>query len=201
MSGCTLLLIRHGETDWNREGRYQGHADPPLNPAGSEQALQAARAAAGLELRAVYSSDLKRALQTAEPVAALHRLPVITDARLRELNFGDWDSRLVQDVIDENPAAWNAWFTDPLRIAPPGGETAVALWQRFWGGALAEIRRRHTGGYVAVITHGGPLRLLLTWAVTGRLHPPGQQMVPNGGWLLLGPGNQVHPSSGENPQR
>lgn len=193
MNGCTLLLIRHGETDWNREGRYQGHADPPLNPVGLEQASQAARATAGLELQAVYSSDLKRALQTAGPIAELRHLSITADARLRELNFGDWDGRLVQDVIDENPAAWNAWFADPLRIAPPGGETAAALWQRFWGGALAEIRRRHTGGNVAVITHGGPLRLLLTWAVTGGLHPPGQQRVPNGGWLLLSPENQVHP--------
>lgn len=200
MSGCNLLLIRHGETEWNREGRYQGHADPPLSPSGSEQARRVARACAGLELQAVCSSDLRRALQTAAPVAAAHRLPITADPRLRELNFGDWDGRLAQDVIDGNPAAWNAWYADPVQIAPPGGETAEALWQRFYGGALAEIRRRFPRGTVAVITHGGPLRLLLTWVRTGRLHPSGPQSVDNGGWLLLTPGNQIQAGPDQNSE-
>lgn len=183
---CTLLLIRHGATAWNRAGRYQGHADPPLGRAGRAQARRVAGGLAGLHLDAVYSSDLRRALETAAPLAYARGLPVQPDPRLRELDFGAWDGRRVEEVMAAEPAVWAAWYADPMALAPPGGETVPALWSRVRR-ALREIGRRHAGGTVAVVTHGGPLRLILAWLVSGRLHPPPAAGVPNGGWLLLTP--------------
>lgn len=183
---CTLLLIRHGATAWNREGRYQGHADPPLDRTGRAQARRLARALGGLRVDAIYSSDLRRAVETAAPLAGALALPVQTDARLRELHFGAWDGRRVEEVIAGDPAAWEAWWSDPVALAPPGGENVPALWARL-ARALAEIGGRHPGGTVAVVTHGGPLRLVMARLATGRLHPPPAAGVPNGGWLLVTP--------------
>lgn len=183
MTGA-LLLVRHGETDWNREGRYQGHADPPLNAAGRAQARRLAGALAGLELAAIYSSDRQRALATAAPLAAGRGLPVEPDPRWRELDFGAWEGQRAADLMAADPAAWQAWHADPLRVAPPGGETVPRLWRRVRA-ALGAIAARHRGGTVAVVTHGGPLRLLLARLATGALHPPLPLAIPPGGWLLV----------------
>ena len=83
-----ILLVRHGETEWNRESRFQGHADPPLNELGREQAAELATALAGEELAAVYSSPLKRALETAQAVAEPHGLSAIPVESLREVDVG-----------------------------------------------------------------------------------------------------------------
>src|SRR5512146_906329 len=86
----TLLIARHGETDWNREGRWQGWADPPLNDTGRAQARKLAEELSTTAFDAVYSSDLRRAFQTAEILAAPHGIPVVTDAGLREIDVGSW---------------------------------------------------------------------------------------------------------------
>ncbi len=85
-----LLLARHGETDWNRERRWQGHADPPLNELGRAQARRLAEALAGEQLEAIYASDLRRAHETAEIVGARLGLPVTSDPDLREIDVGSW---------------------------------------------------------------------------------------------------------------
>lgn len=182
-----LLLIRHGHTAWNGQGRYQGHLDTPLDSEGLAQAEALVIAFRQLRLAAVYSSDLSRAVATAQPLARAHGLPVVTDPRLRELDFGQWDGRLAEEVIAADPPGWQAWWEDPLTLAPPGGETLVALWERVRA-CLDELAAHHVAdqGTVAVVTHGGPLRVLLALQATGRLHPPPNHAgVPNGGWLLV----------------
>lgn len=188
---CTLLLIRHGETAWNREGRYQGHTDPPLSPVGQGQARRLARLCACFRIHTVFSSDLRRAMDTTVPLAAAHALPVRTDPRLRELDFGVWDGQRAEDVIASDPAIWEAWFADPITLSPPGGETAEVLWDRFHA-ALGQIVEEHHGKTVAVVTHGGPLRLLLAWLAYGRIHHAPALTIPNGGWLLLTPDLVAH---------
>src|SRR5213076_218915 len=96
----TLLLARHGETDWNREGRWQGWADPPLNAAGRAQAHELAEQLRSVPFDAVYSSDLRRAHETAEIVAAPHAVPVVADLGLREIDVGSW-SGLTRSAIEE----------------------------------------------------------------------------------------------------
>jgi broad specificity phosphatase PhoE len=148
----TLLLARHGETDWNRARRWQGHADPPLNDFGREQAR--ALAAAVTDVDAIYASDLVRARQTAEIVAAEHGVPVLVEPRLREVDVGEW-SGLTNDEIAERFPGVTEWAN---------GETGEAMGERVVA-ALLEIAAAHPGGRVLVVTHGGPLGAV--WVASG----------------------------------
>src|SRR5579884_38675 len=144
----TLLLARHGETDWNRERRWQGWADPPLNDAGRAQARALAEQLRHMSFDAVYSSDLRRAHETAEIVAAPHRVPVFVDARLREIDVGSW-SGLTRAEIE-------ARFPGGVR---PDGETREQHAKRVLA-AVEDIARSNLGRRILVVTHGGTLRAL-----------------------------------------
>jgi broad specificity phosphatase PhoE len=144
-----LLLVRHGETDWNAELRVQGHADPSLNERGREQARALAASLADETIDAVYSSDLARARETAEIVAEALGLGVHLDAGLREFDTGNWTG-LTRDEI-------RARFPDQERH---DGETRGQLVARV-GSALGRICQRHPGQRVLVVTHGGALRWTL----------------------------------------
>ena len=100
-----ILLARHGETDWNRNGRVQGHTDIPLNATGIAQAQALAERLAGEPLAAVFASDLERARVTAAAVAARHELPVSIDPDLREKNFGSWEGLTDGEIAERFPAA------------------------------------------------------------------------------------------------
>ena len=136
-----LIVVRHGETDWNRDGRYQGHADPPLNETGRGQAERLAEQLAGEPIEAVYSSDLRRASDTAEIVGARIGLPVKREPGLREIDVGSWQG-LTKAQIDVRP--WD-------------GETYEHHSERVTH-ALREIAARHPDGRVLVVSHGGSLR-------------------------------------------
>jgi broad specificity phosphatase PhoE len=103
-----LLLVRHGETDWNTTGRFQGQADPPLNANGRAQAASLAAQLAQTRIGAIYSSDLQRARDTAEIVARKLGMTVRVDRRLREINQGEWDGMLTTDIIARYPVEWAA---------------------------------------------------------------------------------------------
>jgi broad specificity phosphatase PhoE len=137
----TLLITRHGETEWNREERYQGHADPPLNETGRTQAEELATKLDGQPIHAVYSSDLRRAAETAEIVGALLGLPVEHEPGLREIDVGSWQG-LTKAQIDGHP--WD-------------GETYEHHSKRVLE-ALRGIAARHPQGRLLVVTHGGSLR-------------------------------------------
>ncbi len=149
----TLLLARHGETDWNRERRWQGHADPPLNEAGREQAWSLA-GSLGVRVDALYSSDLARARETAEIVGKRLQLPVRLDRRLREVDVGEW-SGLTSPEIELR-------YPDGFRRRRQGGtgwvrgETYEAMGARVIE-ALHAIAGTHPGGCMLVVTHGGPM--------------------------------------------
>jgi broad specificity phosphatase PhoE len=137
----TLLIARHGETEWNREERYQGHADPPLNETGRAQAEALAEKLAAEPVQAVYSSDLRRAAETAEIVGARLGLAVEHEPGLREIDVGSWQG-LTKAQIDGRP--WD-------------GETYEQHADRVTQ-ALHAIAARHPDGRVLVISHGGTLR-------------------------------------------
>jgi probable phosphoglycerate mutase len=148
-----MLLVRHGETDWNREHRVQGHTDVPLNATGLEQARALADELSGSRLVAVYASDLARTRDTAAIVAAHHHLDVILDPDLREKNFGSWEGMTDVEILDRFPEAVRGRWGD--------GETNEAVAGRAIA-AFDRIRGLHPAGPVLVVSHGGPLRAILT---------------------------------------
>ncbi len=155
-----LLLVRHGETAWNVDGRYQGQADVPLNAAGRRQAARVAERLADASLRAIYASDLKRAWETAELVACHHDAPLQADVRLREFDLGAWQGRTYQQIAERDPERLAAWNADRVTQSPPGGETLAQLAARV-AALLEELHTTHSEGTIALISHGGTLRVLL----------------------------------------
>jgi broad specificity phosphatase PhoE len=154
----TILLARHGETDWNLERRVQGHTDRPLNETGREQALALADALAEEPLDAVYSSDLVRAHETARIVAERKGLDVVAMPELRERDFGTWEGLTDEEIFQRFPQAHHGPWGD--------AESREEMLERAEG-ALRRIAASHPEGQVLVITHGGPVRALLT-ACNGR---------------------------------
>lgn len=148
-----IYLVRHGQTDWNVEGRWQGHADVPLNPTGLEQAEKVARQLAGEQLQAIYSSDLQRARQTAEALSKHTGLPVRLDARLREIHQGEWQGLLVTEIEARYGEAFRRRRNDPYNVAPPGGETVEQVRLRVVQ-AFEDIITWHHGEGVAIVSHG-----------------------------------------------
>jgi prepilin-type processing-associated H-X9-DG protein len=152
-----LTLIRHGLTDWNASGRFQGHSDVPLSTEGRRQAERLRGYVAGLDVDVVVASTLARATETA--TIAFPEADVAEDDRLRELDFGRFEGR----TIEENRASeeWPTWFHDPFDRQTPGGEsyrelrTRVVAWYR-------ETIDRHEGAHVVAVSHSGTLQMLLS---------------------------------------
>jgi len=160
----TLILVRHGETDWNRDGRWQGQADAPLNERGREQARALADELMGEPVDAVYASDLSRARETAEIIAArLGREPVEVDARLREVHVGGWSGLTMAEIEDRFPAEFELWRSGDPAHDFAGGETYAAMGERVVE-ALEEIASRHPDSNVLVVLHGGSIRGALAHA-------------------------------------
>jgi broad specificity phosphatase PhoE len=153
-----LLLLRHGQSTWNAEHRWQGWADPPLSPLGEEQARAAAAEMAGVHLDGVVSSDLRRARRTAEIIADhLGLAPVEGEPGLRERDVGQWSGLTGDQIEDHWPGAVQAWRAGEL-TRPPGGESDRRMARR-----VLEVLYRLVDRPVEallVVTHGGVLRLL-----------------------------------------
>jgi broad specificity phosphatase PhoE len=165
-----VLLVRHGETDDNAADRFQGRLDTPLNDRGRAQSAALAEALVGEDLRALYSSPLRRARETAEIVAARLGLEIVFDERLVEADAGDWTGMLAADIIAADAAAYHDWRGRTPGFRLPGGESVGEQAQRV-AAALADVA---AGPLPAlVVTHGGCIR-----AVEG-LHLPGNR-VDNG---------------------
>lgn len=156
MATSTLLLVRHGETDWNATHRWQGFTGPPLNALGVRQAHELAENLDGTALTAIYSSDSARALQTAEIVAESRGLAVQQDPRLREVNFGEWEGLTREEINERYAGAFREWDACKL-AAPTGGETDFEMAERVIV-ALREIGAKHPAERVLVVRSGGPIR-------------------------------------------
>ena len=156
----TLYLIRHGETDHNKDGLAMGHLDSPLNERGQRQAQQTAAWLARRPIARLVSSDLSRALHTAAPLGAALGLRVEPDSRLRELSFGLFEGRSVADCAVDHPEIVARWRSGEFDFAPPGGETRRALMARTRV-VLDEILAG-AAEHVALVTHGGTLNALHT---------------------------------------
>ena len=181
MSLARLVLVRHGETNFNAEGRMQGHLDSELTELGLTQVQLAAPILAGYRPARLVSSDLSRASRTAEEVGLVCGLPVKLDARLRETHLGDWQGLTLAEVDERWPGALATWRADP-RWSPPGGESRVAVAARVIP-LVEELTEEFDSGppaTVLIFAHGG-LIVALSCALLG---------FPTASWTALaGVGN------------
>ena len=160
MTDTTILLIRHGETAWNAVRRLQGHIDIPLNDEGQRQAAALARALANEPVSAVISSDLQRAMQTAQAVAGHHGLPVQTDDGLRERCYGAFEGMLYTEVMARYPREYALWQARDIDAVMPRGEREAESFRQFYARSLQGISRwaaRHPGQTIVIVAHGGVL--------------------------------------------
>lgn len=158
-----LYLVRHAQTAWNAEMKAQGHMDVELDTIGREQAQKLAAAFANSRLDLVLCSDLKRARETAEPIARATRAKLESRVDLRERSFGEWEGMAFDEIarrFRESEATGLAWH----EVVPPGGESFLHVWKRLQGivGELFTTRKQ-----IAIVTHGGTCALLLAHLLKG----------------------------------
>jgi broad specificity phosphatase PhoE len=177
-----IWLARHGETDANAEGRVQGSLDAPLNECGREQARALAQEAAQLAPRALYTSQLRRARETAEIVGATLGLEPIVDERFAESHRGEWEGRLIAEIKAGDPAAWKGSLDVDPSFRFPGGESLEEHAARVEA-ALADVAEGPLPALV--ICHGGTIRRVLAARTPDGLT---DMAVPNGSLTLVGDG-------------
>jgi probable phosphoglycerate mutase len=173
-----LLLIRHGETDWNAQSRIQGHIDIALSERGQQQAQALARFLRAEPLSAIYASDLGRARQTALPLALHQGLELRLDPRLRERGFGLFEGSTYTEAQANWPNEYAIWQRRDPGHALPGGESYLQARARVLQ-CLEEIVHRHEGETVAVVTHGGVLDIVYRVAHGIAWETPRSHLIPN----------------------
>lgn len=182
--GTRVVLLRHGQTEWNVEGRYQGHLESSLTPAGLAQAAALARRAAGQALEAVYASDLRRARQTAAVIAEALGLPVQVDPGLRERHLGIFQGLLKDETKARYPEEYRRYKAGGPDHVVPGGESMRQCQQRTLA-ALGRIVARHPGGGILVVSHGGVLGALFRHTLGIPLEAPRRFEPGNGSWNVF----------------
>lgn len=163
----TVYLARHAESDWNAENRFQGHTDRPLTSRGREQAAALARKLSEMPLEAVYTSPLRRALETAEAVAAPKGLRPVPLSDLREIDVGAWSGLSRAEAAERFPQAFRRWLDGGEGWED--GETYEQMSARVLD-AVHEIAARHPDGHVLVVSHGGPIRAVVAVAAGMDVH-------------------------------
>lgn len=155
----TVYLVRHGETEWNRKAMFQGWTDVALSEEGRQQARLLARRLRGLSIDGIYASDLSRAVETAEIIAADLKKPVAIRPELREICLGSWEGRCVFDVEREEPELFRVWREQPHELSIPNWEGLSKAQDRLLAG-IYKIVDSHPGETVLIVTHGAALRLI-----------------------------------------
>ena len=156
-----LYLIRHGETKLNKEFRFIGRTDPALSEQGEAQARALAERLAGDNISAIYASDLLRAVQTASIIAVDSGVDVVEIAGLREIDFGNWEGLSYNEIMEHDKEVLDSWIENPTGVDIPGGES----WHDFAArinAAFDDIIKNTDGKAIALVTHGGPIKLLMT---------------------------------------
>jgi probable phosphoglycerate mutase len=155
-----LFLVRHGETDWNKLGRFQGQNGVALNQRGLAQAKDTARAAIAWQPIALYSSPLCRTMQVAQEISRLVGVAVIPELRLQELDLGELDGVTGEEMQSGWPQVYDTWRNEPAIVVLPGGESLAQLQERAWQ-ALTDLEQAHRGDdIVVVISHNFTIRAI-----------------------------------------
>lgn len=163
-----ILLIRHGETEWNRMRRMQGHIDIALSEEGLLQARALGVALSSEKPDAIYASDLQRARMTAQTVADAHQMPLEIDIDLRERCYGAFEGLMYEEITQRYPQDFALWQARDLHVRFPAGERAAETLQEFHDrsvNSVTRIARRHETGRIVIVTHGGVLDCLYRAAV------------------------------------
>ncbi|HEY4433038.1 MAG TPA: histidine phosphatase family protein [Candidatus Cybelea sp.] len=155
-----LTLIRHGPTEWNASRRFQGRTNVPLSPTGRAHALAAAGALKSKKIDRIYSSDLQRALETAQIVGEPHGAEILTDERLREFDFGAWEGLTWVEIVTRNPHLYGLGSTAAKDYTPEGGESFADVCERV-GSFLDDLAAQRLQRAV-VVTHAGALHAMFT---------------------------------------
>ncbi len=201
MEATRLIAVRHGETAWNADARIQGHRDIPLNAQGLWQARQLAGALAEEPVAAIYSSDLSRAWQTAEAIAARLERPIHAEPRLRERAFGSFEGRTFQEIERSQPEDALLWRRRDPSFAPGGGENLLHFRDRVLA-VVADIASRHLDALVVLVAHGGLMDVLYRAATGQEIQAPRTWQLGNAainrllwtpqGLTLVGWGDTAH---------
>lgn len=153
-----LILIRHGQTAWNRKGKYAGFTDVGLNETGRRQARKLRKRFKEEEIHRVFSSDRRRAIETAAIVFKGRR--VETEAVLREIHFGRFEGFTHREILKKYPVVYSRWLRDPFSVKVPGGESLTVFRRRVLGG-VKKIISRYPGKTIALVSHGGVISALM----------------------------------------
>ncbi len=164
-----LFFVRHGETEWNFTGKYQGQSDVALSEKGLRQARALAAHFPAETLDVIYASDLKRAAMTAEALAERFGCPLRKDKALREIHFGDWEGHTYEEIVANWPEQGAIFFREPENLVIPHGESFPLLQKRGMG-VIRTIAAENEGRNVAVVAHGAILRTILASLMHIPLH-------------------------------
>ncbi|HWP24101.1 MAG TPA: histidine phosphatase family protein [Candidatus Binatia bacterium] len=205
-----IVLVRHGATDWNLQGRCQGSSDRDLSALGVRQAERLARRLRRENIHAFYSSGLRRARQTAELISRPHRLPILIEDGVRELDHGELEGLTFDDIKQSYGEFLTRWRSEPAAVRVPGGECLGEVAERAWNGLTQIVRRHPEAERIVVVSHNFPI-LGIVCRVTGthlndyrKFHlDPGSvtrlRYDGNGSWELTHVNNQTYPASANTP--
>ncbi len=188
MTTTRICFVRHGETDWNIEQRMQGQIDLALNALGEAQAASLGPYFADCPAAALYSSDLVRARQTAQPIAAALRLPLRLDPALRERHFGRCEGLTLDEVAARFADDAQAFASGDPDYAAPGGGESRRQHQRRIVDCIERLARSHRGQTIVIVTHGGVLDVIYRKALGLPVDAPRDHPIPNAGinWVVIG---------------
>ena len=158
--GTKIYLIRHGEIGDGEERRYNGQRDVPLSDRGIDQVMMLSEFLRNTGLQAVYTSDLGRALRSAEIIARTHGVQPVIEKGLKEYSFGEWEGMTFSEIEKKYPDAFSAWAANPVMFSPVGGESTEDVRKRAIH-AFEKIICRHQGENIAIVSHGGVIRIIL----------------------------------------
>ena len=157
----TLYIVRHGETEWNKIGRYQGITNVPLNENGIAQAKACGNALKNVHFDRILSSDLSRALVTAETIRGNRQLEIKTDERLRQINFGDWEKLLFTEIEERWPGLIDQMYRRPDIVKVPNGESFQEVQDRAWSAVSDFLNENNEDETILITCHGGTIRTIL----------------------------------------
>ena len=163
-----LYLIRHGQTDWNLQGKIQGSVNIPLNTTGRHQAELMAEAMDERPVKKIFTSTLTRAVETAKAIGTRQGVELYLMDGLREVRYGAWEGLNWEEIAARYPEEFNKWNENPVEAAPPGGETQKEVMCRVIGAAKGILEMTHGTEDVAVVSHGAALAFLMVYFLQGK---------------------------------